>query len=191
MHKHAYTLKSNKKINDLHWIRQYCIIYMMQPKEEQKKLTLEEKKNSFWDFFKFTIMAVVIVFLFRTWVAQPFIVSGSSMDPTFQNGDYLIVDEISYKFHEPEKGDVIIFRYPRDPSKFFIKRVAYLPGETVEMNGEKRILGKNEYYVLGDNSLQSSDSRYWGTLSGDLIVGRAFLRLFPVNKIGIFPGNNY
>lgn len=163
----------------------------MKPEEGQEEPILEEKKNSFWDFFKFTIMAVVIVFLFRTWVAQPFIVSGSSMEPTFQNGNYLIVDEISYRFHGPEKGDVIIFRYPRDPSKFFIKRVAYLPGETVEINGEKRVLGENEYYVLGDNSPQSSDSRYWGTLNKDLVVGRAFLRLWPITKLDILPGSNY
>ncbi|MEK7576053.1 MAG: S26 family signal peptidase, partial [Patescibacteria group bacterium] len=88
-------------------------------------------------------------------------------------------------------GDVIIFRYPRDPSKFFIKRVAYLPGETVEINGEKRVLGENEYYVLGDNSPQSSDSRYWGTLNKDLVVGRAFLRLWPITKLDILPGSNY
>lgn len=163
----------------------------MKPEEEKEKLTLEEKKNSFWDFFKFTIMAVIIVFFFRTWVAQPFIVSGSSMEPTFQNGNYLIVDEISYRFHGPEKGDVIIFRYPLDPSKFFIKRVAYLPGETIWMNGEEKILKENEYYVLGDNNLQSSDSRYWGTLDGNLIVGRAFLRLWPPQKIDILPGNDF
>ncbi len=172
-------------------IKLCCIIYVMKPEEGQEEPILEEKKNSFWDFFKFTIMAVVIVFLFRTWVAQPFIVSGSSMEPTFQNGNYLIVDEISYRFHGPEKGDVIIFRYPRDPSKFFIKRVAYLPGETVEINGEKRVLGENEYYVLGDNSPQSSDSRYWGTLNKDLVVGRAFLRLWPITKLDILPGSNY
>lgn len=151
----------------------------------------EEKKNNFWNFLKFTITAVIIVFLFRTWVAQPFIVSGSSMEPTFGNGDYLIIDELSYHFRDPQKGEVIIFHYPLNPSKFFIKRIAYVPGETVEMDGEKTTLKENEYFVLGDNSSKSSDSRIWGTLKEDLIVGRAFLRLWPLNKINFLPGNNY
>jgi len=148
----------------------------------------ENKKSSFWETVKFIVIALLIVIPFRLWIAQPFVVSGASMEPTFNNGDYLIVDEISYRFEKPQKGDVIIFHYPLDPSKFFIKRIEGLPGDTVIENGKEVVLGENEYYVLGDNRNESLDSRYWGSLPKNLIVGRAILRLWPVNKVGIFPG---
>src|SRR3989344_9643305 len=88
----------------------------------------EPKKESFWkELIKFTLLAIVIVFPIRTFIAQPFVVSGASMDPTFWDGEYLIVDEISYRFKEPERGEVIIFKYPLNPSKYFIKRIIGLP----------------------------------------------------------------
>jgi signal peptidase I len=135
-----------------------------------------EKTNSFWEIIKFTIIALLIVVPFRLWIAQPFIVSGASMEPTFVNGDYLIVDEFSYRFlAKPRIGDVVIFRYPLDPSKFFIKRIVSIPRE-------------GEYYVLGDNRDQSSDSRIWGNVPEKMIVGRALVRLWPLNKISLWPG---
>ncbi len=135
----------------------------------------KEKENSVWDFFKFTIIAVLIVVPIRIWVAQPFIVSGASMEPTFDNGNYLIVDEISYRFEKPKIGDVIIFRYPLDPSKYFIKRIVNIPKE-------------GEYFVEGDNRGASFDSRSWGNVPEKNIIGRAFLRLWPFNKMAILPG---
>jgi len=132
-------------------------------------------KNSFWDFIKFTIIAVLIVVPIRLWVAQPFIVEGASMEPTFNNGNYLIVDEFSYRFEKPKVGDVIVFRFPLDPSKYFIKRIVAIPEE-------------GEYFVEGDNRNASFDSRSWGNVPEANIVGRAFLRLWPVNEIGLFPG---
>jgi len=168
------------------------------------------------ELIKFVLIAVVIVLPIRLFIAQPFIVSGASMEPTFQNGDYLIVDEISYRFNEPSRGDVVIFRFPKDPSKFFIKRIIGLPGETVKIeSGAVNVtndkhpdgfnlyepyisaqtnninpvkLEDNEYFVLGDNRQASSDSRIWGPLTDDLMVGRAFLRLFPLSQADIFPG---
>ena len=129
----------------------------------------------------------------------------------------MIVDQLSYKFQEPERGEVVIFKYPKDQTRFFIKRIIGLPQETVEINdgkitiykenkpegleleeeyiqnwsGEntKYILEENEYFVMGDNRTNSSDSRFWGPLPENLIVGRAFLRLLPVNQISAFPGN--
>lgn len=147
----------------------------------------EKKENSFWEIIKFTLIAVLIVIPIRLWIAQPFIVSGASMEPTFDNGDYLIIDEFSYHFKNPQKGDVIVFRYPLDPKKFFIKRVAGLPGETIEINGRKITLGQGEYFVLGDNQGESSDSRVWGNVPEDLVIGRALLRLWPFNKADILP----
>jgi signal peptidase I len=133
-----------------------------------------QKENSVWDFIKFTIIAILIVVPIRLWVAQPFIVSGASMEPTFDNGDYLIIDELSYHFQKPQKGDVIVFRYPLDPSKYFIKRIIDIPKP-------------GEYFVEGDNRGASYDSRSWGNVPEKNIIGRAFLRLWPFNKIAVLP----
>lgn len=150
-------------------------------------------QSGFWQFFeflKFAVIAIIIVLPIRMWVAQPFIVSGASMDPTFKDGDYLIVDELSYKFEGPQKGDVIIFRYPIDPKKYFIKRIVGLPGEKVEVNGQELELKQDEYYVLGDNRDKSYDSRAWGAVPKKNIIGRAFVRLLPITKIDYLPGSN-
>ncbi len=140
------------------------------------------------------------------------------MEPNLMNGDYLLVDEISYRFGGPRRGDTIVFRYPADPSQFFIKRIIGLPGETVEIRNNKvKIydsesvvlkenylsesqqtlgdmvvrLGNDEYFVMGDNRLQSSDSRRWGSLKKKYIIGRAFVRLWPVNDISNISRVNY
>ncbi len=183
---------------------------------EAKDKNIPTNKESFWELVRFTILAIIIVIPIRVFIAQPFVVSGSSMVPTFHNGEYLIVDEISYRVGEPKRSDVVIFRYPNDTKKFFIKRVIGLPNETVDINGSTITitnsenkngmvlsepyvgsvsnnnthfeLKEDEYFVMGDNRMQSSDSRYWGAVKRDLIVGRAFLRLLPINKIDIMPG---
>ncbi len=80
-------------------------------------------------------MLLSLFFPIRLFVAQPFIVSGASMDPTFETGEYLIVDQLSYHFDDPVRGQVVIFKYPKDESKYFIKRVIGLPGETVQIEG--------------------------------------------------------
>ena len=176
----------------------------------------ENKKESTWELVRFAIIAVAIVIPVRIFIAQPFIVSGSSMFPTFENGDYLIVDEISYRLKNPERLEVIVFRYPNDNRKFFIKRIIGLPNEKVNIKGsvitvinekypdglkieqpyvknnsnndEFFELKEGEYFVMGDNRSASSDSRYWGAVTKNLIMGRAFLRLFPVGHIDLFPG---
>ncbi|MCA9355399.1 signal peptidase I, partial [Candidatus Kaiserbacteria bacterium] len=148
---------------------------------------------------------------------QPFIVSGASMDDTFATGQYLIVDQLTYHFEKPERGDVVIFRPPIDLSKFYIKRVIGIPGDTIiidkgevtiknegypdgfvldetyikEMSPAPKlteILGDREYFVMGDNRNQSSDSRSWGILQEELIIGRALVRLFPPNAVSYLPG---
>lgn len=183
---------------------------------------LPEKKSRTGSFFseliRFALITLFIVLPIRIYIAQPFIVSGSSMDPTFENGEYLIVDELSYRLREPERGDVIIFRFPHDTSKFFIKRVIGLPGETVVLEGDgvmienaehpdgfpldeayvanrtfgtmRTTLALDEYFVMGDNRPASSDSRIWGSLKEDLIIGRAFVRLLPVTRAAVLPGEH-
>jgi len=180
--------------------------------------TNEPKENVFKEIVKFTLLALVIVIPFRAFVAQPFIVNGSSMDPTFNTGQYIIVDRLTYHFSSPDRGDVMIFKYPNNPKEYYIKRLIGLPGETVSTkdgivtiknkeNPEGIVLddsfvikahktsetfnitlGEDEYFVMGDNRAKSSDSRTWGPLDEKYISGRALIRLVPVTKISIFPG---
>jgi len=175
--------------------------------------------QSFWELVRFALIAIIIVVPIRMFIAQPFIVSGSSMVPTFQDGQYLVVDEISYILGTPKRDDVVVFRDPSNTKIFFIKRIIGLPGETVDVKSDKNevtitnkehpngfklnqsfivntggidghmVLGNNEYYVMGDNRPASSDSRYWGVVPKDLMIGRAFLRLLPFSKISFMPGN--
>jgi len=175
------------------------------------------QENSFTEILRFALIALLIVLPVRWFIAQPFIVSGASMENTFHNNEYLIVDQLSYRFEEPARGDVIIFHYPIDHSKYFIKRVIGLPGETVLINGQTvtiineenpegitltepyanigdkdndvtTTLKEDQYFVLGDNRDHSSDSRVWGVVSREEIVGRAFLRLYPPTRASILPG---
>ncbi len=183
--------------------------------------TKTEKSYSFreeaWETVRFIVIALIIVIPIRMFIAQPFIVSGASMDPTFASGQYLIVDEISYRVSEPQRGDVVIFKYPINPKQYFIKRLIGMPRETVIVNEKGQVfikdangkiiltmkepyvefpksdsveltLGEDEYFLMGDNRAGSFDSRLWGPVKRDLLVGRAFLRLFPVTKVDIFPG---
>lgn len=178
---------------------------------------LPKKENAVLDIVRFSLIALIIVIPVRTFIAQPFIVSGASMESTFHTGEYLIVDQLSYELHPPKRGEVIVFRYPKDPSKFFIKRVIALPGETITIEGSTvrisnpqfpngfildepyiksmengttltEVLGEREYFVMGDNRDQSSDSRFWGVLQEERIIGRAFVRLFPPSQLDYLPG---
>lgn len=173
--------------------------------------------DSIWELVRFVFIALLIVIPIRILVAQPFVVSGSSMVPTFENGDYLIIDELSYRLGKPHRYDVVVFKYPGDTSKYFIKRIIGLPGETVIVNGNEvtitnseypdgfkieqsyvknqgdnnmsATLDAEEYFVMGDNRPASSDSRYWGPVHRDLLVGKPVLRLLPINALDISPGN--
>ena len=100
----------------------------------QTEVVPPKKENFIKEILKFTIIALAIVIPFRTYVAQPFIVRGESMDSTFSDGQYLIVDQLSYHFTDPARGEVIILKYPRNPKTYFIKRIIGLPGETVISN---------------------------------------------------------
>ena len=90
-------------------------------------------RQSVWEVIKFVVITLAIVVPIRTWIAQPFIVSGASMESTFYDREYLIIDELTYQFRPPERSEVVVFRYPKDPSKFFIKRIIGLPGETLRL----------------------------------------------------------
>lgn len=175
-----------------------------------------DKKSWLKDLLWFVGIIVFVVIPFRMYVAQPYLVDGSSMDPTFKNGEYLIVDEISYRFEEPKRGDVIVFRFPLDPKQFFIKRIIGLPGETIELSSQGiKIINKenpegeklnepyvvfdkkdtliyklknDQYFAMGDNRVASADSRIWGPVPRENIVGKPIFSLFPISKIAFRPG---
>ena len=176
--------------------------------------------SSLGEIFQIVIIALLIVIPIRYFLFQPFFVRGHSMEPCFHNGDYLIVDQISYRIREPQRGEVIVFKYPLNPSVRYIKRIVGLPGETIEIeegkvkiteNSQSRflnesdylaeymetrghtkiVLGGHEYFVLGDNRSVSSDSRRWGTLGKEDIIGRVYLRAWPVDAWAQIEAPNY
>jgi len=174
-----------------------------------------------WEVIKIVIISLAIVLPIRYFLIQPFFVKGMSMEPNFDDGQYLIIDEISYRFEAPQRGDVIVFRNPRNTSEYYIKRVVGLPKETIEVIGggiivyndqhpngfaldEKNYLGdlktghdlkvtleSNQYFVLGDNRSASSDSRSWGPLDKDKIVGRVWVRVWPFETAKVFAAPSY
>ena len=159
-------------------------------------------------------LVILAAYLIVTFVGQRTEVNGSSMENTLDNGDNLIVDKISYRLGSPKRFDIVVFPYPQNPSTYFIKRVIGLPGETVQIDSSGKIyingqvleenfgrevisnpglaqepikLGEDQYFVLGDNrnnSMDSRDSRV-GLISGKSMVGKAFLRIWPLNKFGL------
>lgn len=180
-------------------------------------------KNFFtfiWEIAKIVVIAMMIVVPVRTFLFQPFFVRGQSMEPNFSHGDYLIVDQLSYRFRDPQRGEVIVFKSPPNPAQRYIKRIIALPGETVEIKdgkvtvfdqedsqvldesaylsstlftpGEIRVtLTEDGYFVLGDNRYASADSRRWGALSRQDIIGRALLRPWPVAALAKFEAPTY
>ncbi len=177
------------------------------------------------EWIQVIVIALIISLPIRFFIAEPFIVNGASMDPTFSTGQFLIVDRLSYRLGSPQRGDVIVFEYPNNPSIYYIKRIIGLPGETITMKDGNITITKpsdatftaanpdgltlsepyieanhrshdtltttldaSNYFVMGDNRLQSSDSRAWGDLSKDLIIGKPIIRLLPLPSISIWPG---
>lgn len=180
--------------------------------EEQQKQ--DPNKSTKSTVLSYVIWVGVLAWFLITFVAQRTDVNGTSMVPTLEDGDQLICDKISYRFHDPERFDIIIFPYKYQKNTYFIKRVIGLPGETVRIdydgniyiNGEildekyglekmtypgiaeqEITLGDDEYFVLGDNRNVSEDSRYpdVGLIKREDIIGRAWLRIYPFSKFGL------
>lgn len=114
-------------------------------------MSMKNTLSFIWEIIKIVTLALVIVIPIRYFLFQPFLVSGQSMEPNFENRDYLIVEEISYRFHEPQRGEVIVFRSPDNPSTRLIKRIVGLPGETVEIKDGKVTIVKNDTKVLDES----------------------------------------
>ena len=162
----------------------------------------------------YVLLVLCLSYLFITFVGQRTEVQGSSMEATLSNGDQLIVDKISYRFRDPKRYDIIVFPFRYEDNTFYIKRIIGLPGETIQIDGEGNIwvngeileesygremirdpglaaepitLGEDEYFVMGDNRNNSSDSRVEAVenIHRNEIIGRAFIRIWPLSKFGI------
>ncbi len=162
------------------------------------------------------VIAAAIIIPVRYFLVQPFYVRGASMEPTFVDREYLLIDEISYRFHDPKRGDVVVFRYPKDPSEFFIKRIIGMPGDIVDIRSDQVIitndehpegviisepyvdefvhtglnthatLNPNEYFLLGDNRDASLDSRNFGPVQEKFFVGKVWVRGWPLYRFSTF-----
>ncbi|HRH23166.1 MAG TPA: signal peptidase I [Candidatus Magasanikbacteria bacterium] len=167
----------------------------------------------FLEIIKISILAAITIISVRYFLFKPFYVKGQSMEPTFHERDYLIIDEISYRFRTPERGEIVVFKSPIN-TDFYLKRIIALPGERVKVENNTVIvyneenprgwvlpevyleeetpgsvsltLGENEYFVLGDNRDSSFDSRRFGAIKKDVIVGRVWFRGWPFSRLSTF-----
>ncbi len=165
------------------------------------------------ELVRVVVISLAIILPIRYFLVQPFYVKGASMEPNFYDHEYLIIDELSYRVRTPVRGEIVVFRYPNDPSQFFIKRVIGLPGEKVHIEEEKiqitnaehpksflltetylpssartygtysATLTPDEYYLLGDNRTSSLDSRMFGPVRKELLTGRVWIRGWPLDRV--------
>lgn len=201
-----------KKIHPRNWFQQ----------AQEETLTPQSNvKLFFLELLKLALFAIVTIFLVRYFLFKPFYVRGASMEPSFSDREYLIINEISYRFGQPERGDIVVFRSPLNKKEFFLKRIIGLPGEKFKIKdgmviiyndaspagiilkedylaeGIKTqpevslILGEDKYFVMGDNRLSSLDSRHLGPIGESLIIGKVLLRGWPLDRAQIFTALEY
>lgn len=174
--------------------------------------------NSIIDFLKTSVIVIFLALIIRLFVIQPFIVEGQSMEPSFQNNDYLITEKISFELRAPKRGEVVIFHPPDNPNINYIKRIVGLPGDKIELKegniyindtiikepyliaGEQTISGQKEfkstlkdeeYFLLGDNRNHSRDSREIGAIPKENIVSKIWVRLLPLDNVEAFAAVEY
>lgn len=193
---------------------------IIEPKfDAPRHYTGSGKDNAFYETLRTVVLVLLTAFIIRVFIMQPFLVQGASMEPTLANSEYLIVEKVAYKFRQPERGEIIVFRAPVNWTENYIKRVIALPGETIRIEDNKiyinskvleesyidadgvsfdnpdysleLTLGEDEYFVIGDNRNHSSDSRSWGPLPRQNIIGRAFMAIFPLDFFGIINSPDY
>jgi signal peptidase I len=179
----------------------------------KEKKNQEQQPENFWqEMFKTFALAGLLAFGIRTFIAEARYIPSGSMEPTLQINDHLMIEKVSYHLQKPERGDIVVFN-PTDTLKqenyhqAFIKRIIGLPGDTVEVkgghvyiNGEvitedyikevpkynygPQIVPDDQYLVLGDNRNNSYDSHFWGFVPRENLIGKAFVRFWPLNRVG-------
>lgn len=173
------------------------------------------------ELIKIAVLAGITIGLVRYFLFKPFYVKGASMEPNFFEREYLIIDELSYRLRAPARGETIVLKYPDNPKEYFLKRIVGLPGETIKVSegrvtiynaahpeglvlkesylaeslytgGDKiTSLKDGQYFVLGDNRPNSFDSRRFGPVGRDFIVGRAWIRGWPITRLQTFEAPEY
>lgn len=170
---------------------------------------MEKKKGLLREYAEALFLALLLALFIRTFVVQAFRIPSGSMIPALLVGDQILVDKLVYKFRKPERGDIMVFRYPEDETRDFIKRLIGMPGDKLEVKNRVVYINdkpldeadyayhespmtnnfhsdvrynfgpieipKNKYFMMGDNRENSQDSRFWGLLDEDKIIGRAFI----------------
>ncbi|HSD12574.1 MAG TPA: signal peptidase I [Patescibacteria group bacterium] len=182
----------------------------------EKKPLLGRALDFAGELLHVVVISLAIIVPVRYFLIQPFYVKGASMEPNFYDHEYLIIDEIGYRLNQPQRGEIVVFRYPNDPRQYFIKRIIGLPGERIKVSGgqvwvynaehpdgkvldehsylgaiytsgEKDVqLADDEYFLMGDNRGASLDSRSFGPVTRSFIVGRVWFRGWPPEKIKVF-----
>ncbi len=181
---------------------------------------LKKVASFFFDIIEVVVVALAIFVVVYLFLFQPHQVKGASMDQNFHDGEYILTDKVSYRFGTPKRGDVVIFRAPQNRELDYIKRVIGLPGERIKIyadqvfingqilnesylkntptypgdflrSGQEFQIPADEYIVFGDNRLHSSDSRSWGPVAREDIIGKAWLRYWPPQDFGLLPSVSY
>lgn len=185
-----------------------------QPETEKKGPSF---KDHVIDFFQTLVVFAAIGTAIYWLIAQPHKVSGSSMFPNFKNGDYIITDKLTYRVSDPKRGDIVVFKNPKDETQDFIKRIIGVPGDRIKVEGGKVYLNGTEltepylaetvvtnpgsfaregqevtveaghYLTFGDNRPASSDSREWGQITRAELIGKVFFRYWPATEVGLYP----
>lgn len=174
------------------------------------------------DIIETLVIALAIFVVVYLFLVQPHQVKGSSMFPTYYDNEYILTNKISYKIHSPERGDVVVFKSPKNEEIDFIKRIIGLPGDRIKVmegslyvngkkldessylpadyvtrpgafakEGEENKVPDGKYFTVGDNRDHSSDSREWGFVTLNEIVGKAWVRYWPLNRLSVNPGTKY
>ncbi len=187
-------------------------LFLHEPKSHSR---IKQVKEFVIELAKIVLISLAIILPIRHFLIQPFYVKGASMEPNFQDHEYLIVDEITYRFREPQRGEIVVFRAP-GVKQYYIKRIIGMPGETIEAKDEriyinnvlldesqylardvmtsgdfKETLGQKQYWVQGDNRSSSLDSRSFGAIKKSDIIGRAVFRGWPYARITWFEAPTY
>ncbi|MDD4170341.1 MAG: signal peptidase I [Desulfotomaculaceae bacterium] len=176
--------------------------------ESHQEESLEKKRRPFYrEIIESVVIAVILAVVIRLLIIEPFYIPSGSMEPTLKEDDRIIVSKLNYRFQEPKRGDVIVFKYPLDPKRNFVKRLIAAGGETVAIRNSRLYINNEpvpedylpqglrfadfgpeevpagSYFMLGDNRNNSDDSRVWGFLPENLIVGKAVVIYWPPGRL--------